>query len=196
MPFVGDANRVLVSLEGEGEAQDNGGNEEANENGEKPKKLEEDDDEMKKVPKKNFTELHRLSYVVRSIENDVQCVPRDSFRVTPEHELTPNGHFYGLDIHTARQPQNWQHFRSPTTAEARNNMESDDVVFGSGFLDTIESDSPQGSWSVQIDAKQKNVSLRSLKWPGYFCFHRLSSNLFGSAYIGDGSKNVDLAFMI
>jgi radial spoke head protein 9 len=70
------------------------------------------------------------------------------------------------------------------------------VVFNSNFLDTIESDSPSGSWTVQIDSKQKNVSLRSLKWPGYFAFHRLSSNLFGSAYIGDGTKNVDLPFMI
>jgi len=70
------------------------------------------------------------------------------------------------------------------------------VIFGTDFLDTIQEDIPKGSWSIQIDSKNKNVSLRSLKWPGYFSIHRLATNLFGAAYVGTGSKNVDLAFMI
>ena len=44
--------------------------------------MDEDEEELKKVPKKNFTELARLGYVVRAIENDAQCVPKDSYRVT------------------------------------------------------------------------------------------------------------------
>jgi radial spoke head protein 9 len=75
-------------------------------------------------------------------------------------------------------------------------MENDMVVFSTGFLDTLENDKPLGSWSVQIDSRGKNVSVRSLLWPGYFALHRLASNLFGGVYIGEGSKNIDLPFMI
>ena len=70
------------------------------------------------------------------------------------------------------------------------------VVFGFDFLDRIGKDKPSGSWSLQLDARQKTVSVRSLLWPGYFAFHRLGSDLFGGVYVGEGSKNVDLPFMI
>ena len=75
-------------------------------------------------------------------------------------------------------------------------MEDDMVVFSTGFLDTLEQDKPQGSWALQIDSRIKNATAKSFLWPGYFAFHRLGSELFGSAYIGDGTKNVDLPFMI
>jgi radial spoke head protein 9 len=118
MPFVGDPAKILVNVEGEGEPQEGQQNEEATgEN--KPEKVEDEDDEVKKVPKKNFTELNRLAYVVRAIEHDSQCVPRGSYRMTPEHELRPNANFYGLDTTTSRAQSNWQHFRSPITAHAR-----------------------------------------------------------------------------
>ena len=70
------------------------------------------------------------------------------------------------------------------------------VVFNTNFLDGISSDKPSGSWSLQLDVRFKNVTVRSLLWPGYFAFHRLGSDLFGGVYIGEGCKNVDLPFMI
>lgn len=39
----------------------------------------------KKVPPKNFTELDRLAYVVRVIENDCAVTPVGAFRLTPTH---------------------------------------------------------------------------------------------------------------
>jgi radial spoke head protein 9 len=75
-------------------------------------------------------------------------------------------------------------------------MENEMVVFSSGFLDGIAQDKPQGCWSTQLDSRLRNVTVRSLLWPGYFAFHRLSSDLFGGVYLGEGSKNVDLPFMI
>jgi len=47
-----------------------------------------------------------------------------------------------------------------------------------------------------LDHQLKNVNVRNLFWPGYYAFHRLSSDRFGSVYIGDGIKNADLPFMI
>lgn len=70
------------------------------------------------------------------------------------------------------------------------------VIFSKDFLDNIEKDSPRGCWSTQIDAKGTTVTLRSLLWPGYYSFHRLESAIFGSVYLGDGVKNIDLPFMI
>jgi radial spoke head protein 9 len=82
MPFTGDPAKVLVNVEGEGDGE---GQEppQAEEGQAESKPVDEDEEELKKVPKKNFTELSRLSYVVRAVENDVQCVPKDSYRVTP-----------------------------------------------------------------------------------------------------------------
>jgi radial spoke head protein 9 len=104
--------------------------------------------------------------------------------------------FYGLQATNGALPVSWQHFRPPVTPEARKVMEDDMAVFTTNFFDTIEQDKPKGSWGLQIDSKIKNVTVRSFLWPGYFAFHRMSTELFGSAYIGDGSKNIDLPFMI
>ena len=105
-------------------------------------------------------------------------------------------HFSGLHVANCKSPENWVHFRAPQTEAAKNTMESDMIVFSPGFLDPIGTDKPQGSWSVQIDCRMKNATVRSLLWPGYFAFHRLGSCLFGGVYIGEGCKNVDLPFMI
>ena len=33
-------------------------------------------------------------------------------------------------------------------------------------------------------------------WPGYVGYHRANSPIQGGVYIGDGLKNLDLAFML
>lgn len=45
--------------------------------------------------KKNFTELDRLSFVVRKIDNDTNIVPEGSFKMLPIHELRRNDNFKG-----------------------------------------------------------------------------------------------------
>ena len=47
---------------------------------------------------KNFTELDRLAYVVRSIDNDCALAPVGAFKLTPTHELRYNDAFNGLSI--------------------------------------------------------------------------------------------------
>ena len=75
-------------------------------------------------------------------------------------------------------------------------MENDMVVFSSAFLDTLEGDVPMGSWSLQLNSQLSTVTVRSFKWPGYFAFHKLGTSLHGGIYLGEGTKNVDLPFMI
>lgn len=47
---------------------------------------------------KNITELDRLSFVVRQIENDCSSVPVGAFKITPTNEIRYNDHFQGLSV--------------------------------------------------------------------------------------------------
>ena len=40
------------------------------------------------------------------------------------------------------------------------------------------------------------VVLRNRVWPGFTAFTRANAGIYGSLYIGNGIKQVDLAFMI
>jgi len=51
-----------------------------------------------KMVQKNITELDRLSYTVRTIENDCAVVPIGAFKLTPTSEIRYNETFKGLSI--------------------------------------------------------------------------------------------------
>lgn len=69
-------------------------------------------------------------------------------------------------------------------------------MFNHDFLDSIERDSPIGSWAVHKDASGSIVTLRNLLWPGSYFYHRANTPLYGTVYFGDGIANEDLPFMI
>ena len=50
-------------------------------------------------------------------------IPRDSYRMSPEHELHQNNNFYGLRIDNALYYSSWLHFRGPQTLNARKAIE-------------------------------------------------------------------------
>ncbi len=116
--------------------------------------------------------------------------------MTSENELRPNLHFYGLNEKNALGLRSWFHFRSPQTPQGRANIEAEDVVFSNNFLDDLADDLPKGVWSIQVSHDNNSVSCRNLAWPGYYAFHKLNTGIFGSVYIGEGIKNIDLAFML
>ena len=60
----------------------------------------------------------------------------------------------------------------------------------------MEADKPNHSWSIIKDSTQTVATLRSQLWPGYYGYHRANTAIYGSVYIGDGIKNIDLPFMI
>ena len=110
--------------------------------------------------------------------------------------MRPNNFFYGLNEIKAKDLSQWHHFRSPQTESGRQKIEADNVVFSSDFLDNLVEDKPKGVWSLQVSADGNCSSCRNLQWPGYSAFHRLGTANFGSFYIGNGIKNIDLAFML
>lgn len=69
-PFAGTPENVLIQVP-------------VNENPEEKKtEVVDSDDDTPKHVVRNFTELDRLSYVVRAIEVDCQVVPVGAFRIT------------------------------------------------------------------------------------------------------------------
>ena len=64
------------------------------------------------VPLKNYTELDRLGYVVRSVDQDCFIIPQGGFRMTVDHELTRNLHFEGLSREQLADLNQYKHFRN------------------------------------------------------------------------------------
>ena len=49
---------------------------------------------------------------------------------------------------------------------------------------------------MQFERGNAVAVLRSLLWPGLVAFHAPGTAKFGYAYFGNGTKNLDLAFML
>jgi len=97
---------------------------------------------------KDFTELDRLVYVVRSIEHECQTVPVGAVKLLPNHELRRNRHFQGLTREQAKDLQNYMHFRNVQTTEKREMLDRDDAIFRADILDPLHWDFPKGAWSL------------------------------------------------
>lgn len=85
--FSGDPQKILINMEQPEQGEEP--KEEAEEGEAKPSLLDYDqqEEEKKKAPKKNFLEVHRLTVVVRAIENDSQIVPKGLYKINTKHEL-------------------------------------------------------------------------------------------------------------
>ena len=71
-----------------------------------------------------------------------------------------------------------------------------EAVYSDDFLDPIAADKPNFSWSIIKDTTGTVATLRSQLWPGFYAYHRCNTSIYGSVYIGDGIKNIDLPFML
>jgi radial spoke head protein 9 len=158
---------------------------------------EDEDDPVPLDPRaKNFTELERLSAIVRCIESDCQLVPEGAFSLTPAHELAPNPSFQGLSRLQLRDLRKYYHFRQVKSLEKRELLDRGVGPEVTDFLDQVEKDMPKGCWKLQVDASKTQVAIRSLYWPGYIAFAVADTKTFGGFYAGDGVKNKDLPFML
>jgi len=146
------------------------------------------------VPKRDLTELDRLTFVVYAIENDCQICPVGSFKMTSEHQVRRNEAFCGLAKDQAANLDCYAHFRNVQGAEKKEALDSPAASFNARFLASAGEDQPKGTWTLQTRTGYTHV--RSLKWPGYQFFHKQGTNKFGGMYIGDGLKNLELHFIV
>jgi len=142
------------------------------------------------------SEKHRLSYVVRQIDDNVSIVPRGAYIVTPSHRVLKNPAYEGLSHSMSSSLKSFFHFRQPVTLKSIGALERKGLVKATDFLDPIAGDLPFGCWSMKQNASKTCVTLSSLRFPGFHFFSRINSSSFGGAYFGNGIENTDLIFMI
>lgn len=175
MPFRGEPSLPLLADGTEGEEADEG-------------------DDV--PPPERFREMHRLSFVVNSIDHDAAVLPRGAFVVDASHKVLKNKSYEGLSYEAAGSLSNYYHFRSPESARAKAAFAKPGIVRPSDFMDPLVDDQPEGVWSCSYEPSSTSCVLRNFYWPGYFFFHVLDTADYGGVYFGDGLPNVDIAFML
>ena len=146
-----------------------------------------------KVPPKELTEIDRLKYVVLAIENDCQVAPLGAFKMTCQHQVRRNEAFRGLTSAQSLSLDNYVHFRNVQNETNKVALDRPDAPFNNKFLESISQDLPRGTWNFQHSPGDARIVLgRNLIWPGFHCYHVHNQNKFGSVYIGDGLKNLEL----
>lgn len=191
--FTGEPQRKLKQPsedEDQNEAQNEPsekGSQEENENN-----SEVSEEEEVKVPPKELVEIDRVKYVVYSIENDCQIAPLGAFKMTSQHQVRRNEAFRGLEQNNCLSLSSYVHFRNVQSEYNKAALDLPSAPFNKNFLESISGDKPKGCWNFLNTQPSQNVLGRSLLWPGYHFYHHLGSNKFGSIYIGDGLKNLEL----
>jgi hypothetical protein len=109
------------------------------------------------IKKENFTELLKISYIVRNIDFDTNVFPQGAFRLIPIHELRRNESFTGLKPEELRDLSKFHHFRPIRLPKNKELIESDEAIFRFDFLDSIEDDKVKSSWSIQVDSTKTMV---------------------------------------
>ncbi|NWH61771.1 RSPH9 protein, partial [Geococcyx californianus] len=138
----------------------------------------------------------RLIGTIEQIDRAVGIVPRGAFVKTPLGSVQENRSFEGLSLMEAKKLSSYFHFTEPVNLKNKTLLEKADLDPSTDFLDSLEHDIPQGSWSVQLEKGGAVVVLRSLLWLGLTFYHVPKTKQYGYVYFGTGEKNLDLPFML
>uniref|UniRef100_A0A3Q3X484 Radial spoke head protein 9 homolog n=1 Tax=Mola mola TaxID=94237 RepID=A0A3Q3X484_MOLML len=141
-------------------------------------------------------EESRLAVTIHQIEEEVAVIPRGAFIKSPQDLVQINRSFCGLSESEARKLDNFLHCREPKNLKKRSILEMGDYNPAIDFLEVLSDDIPKGSWSLQFECASRVCVLRSLLWLGLTFYHVPMTPQHGYIYIGDGSKNLDLPFML
>jgi radial spoke head protein 9 len=102
-PFIGEPTKVIDAAnkddadgDGDGEPVNAEAENSAAEGSQEGRDSDDTDQEDVTVPKRDLTELDRLTFCVYAIENDCQICPTGSFKMTSEHQVRRNEAFQGL----------------------------------------------------------------------------------------------------
>ena len=149
------------------------------------------------LPANGLTEQDRLSYVVSSIEHQCQVVPVGSFRKNNLGYVQKNEAFRGLKIKDLTSLDSYMHLRPCVQKDKIDQASREEDIFCHDFLDNAALQNPDQSWSISKDEfNLANIVLRSRVWPGFTAFSRANAPVYGSLYIGNGLKQLDLPFML
>lgn len=159
-------------------------------------KKSEDGEEAGEEETITIKEEDRLSSVIAEIDEDVKIVPRSAFIKTPDGKINANRSFEGLSVSESAKLCSYMHFRDAICLQEKSLLQKANLDKAIDFMDTLEEDIPKGSWSLQFERGSGLVTLRSLLWLGYVFYHVPGTHMYGSCYVGNGEKNLDLPFML
>jgi radial spoke head protein 9 len=116
------------------------------------------DQEVKQVERRlNFTELCKLSFIVKAIHYSTNIFPKGGFRILPIHEIRRNETFKGLKPEELLDIKNYHYFRPISSEERKKIIESDEAIFREDFLDCVDEDPVKGCWTLQLDSTKQIV---------------------------------------
>lgn len=156
-------------------------------------------EESQKQPDRRLTyvtEEARLSYVLEGLLFDTLVIPRGAYIKNIHDEIVANPLFEGLNEFEATKLRNYLHLREGVRLPQKSALEKSNLSPAFDFGDTLDEDVPTRSWTIQYDQTFGTIVGKSLLWPGYVFYHVPESNIFGSYYAGNGTKNYDLCFML
>ncbi|XP_063975146.1 radial spoke head protein 9 homolog [Diachasmimorpha longicaudata] len=158
---------------------------------------DEDAEEFYQGPVPQFLkEEDRLSATVEFITEECQIIPRGALYKHPDGSITENMVFQGLDPIESLDQKSYVHARFPREKWTANLVVRDDYNYSLDFLDPISTDVPKECWNVQRYLASRLVILQNLYWPGMTFYHIPESPHYGSLYLGNGIKNLNIPFMV
>ncbi|KDO29418.1 hypothetical protein SPRG_05955 [Saprolegnia parasitica CBS 223.65] len=163
--------------------------------GDPSRPMDESDDGQDDTNKDIFREVDRLVVIVEAIDDAASIVPCGAYVVSATHHVVANRLFQGLTWDRAQQLSSYYHYRPADSAERKSALSQPGLVRAADFLDPISSDL-DGVWDMRKDNTGAAIVLRHLQYPGAIFFHKPRTGVYGFAYVGDGLRNPDLAFML
>ncbi|XP_022189818.2 radial spoke head protein 9 homolog [Nilaparvata lugens] len=142
-------------------------------------------------------EENRLAATVHLINDETAVVPRGAYVKRPNGLIEPNQSFQGLQLIESDDLKSYLHFRSPTQKWNSNLLTRRDYNYSFDFLDPLDADLPEGQFILDNSRNgYRLATIRSLTWPGYYFYHFINTPEYGSMYVGNGRKNLDVPFML
>ncbi|XP_018329914.1 radial spoke head protein 9 homolog [Agrilus planipennis] len=151
---------------------------------------------LKKPEVRKLKEEDRLSATIHFINEEATLIPRGGFFKRPDGVVVENLSFEGLDYLDSIELRPFQHNRRPHYKWNTNLLTREDYNYALDFLDTLDTDVPDGCWVTQTCNGETIAVLESLYWPGYFFYHYIKTPRYGSVYFGHGKRDLDIPFML
>ena len=142
-----------------------------------------------------MSELVRLAYIVRLIEEESALVPTGALFLAADKQILPSSEYKGLSLPIALLPSSYRHFRDSTNPHVREKVANTLYHFAGDFFDSIEIDEPKGIWTIKADDEGKRVFVQNAAWPGYSFEVEIGTKKFGGTYFGDGIKQTNVALL-
>lgn len=139
-------------------------------------------------------EAQRLSWFIRSCDDHCRVCPRGAVINFEDGAVTLNKTFEGLDRDVSGRTDSYVHLRNKR--EAQSALQKEGVITKYDFLDPITHDMPKATWNLKYDSTNDVVFGTNSLYLGAMFYHVPETKLWGSIYVGDGTINTNLAFML